>query len=64
MAKGKPGQILLPPPNGVSSKCRPFTSISDSKNLSGMNSLGFSHILGSLEMAHALTRTCAPLGTT
>ncbi|WVZ23981.1 hypothetical protein V8G54_002525 [Vigna mungo] len=62
MANGKPGHILLPPPNGVSSKLLPLKSISDSKNLSGQNNLGFSHKSGSLPMAHTLINTCAPFG--
>ncbi|PRQ17923.1 hypothetical protein RchiOBHm_Chr7g0200261 [Rosa chinensis] len=63
IANGKPGHILLPAPNGISSKFRPLTSSSDPKNLSGLNESGSSHILGSLPMAHALTSTCAPFGT-
>ncbi|CAN1825246.1 hypothetical protein LINPERHAP1_LOCUS31093 [Linum perenne] len=32
-------------------------------NLSGMNEFGWFHVVGSLPIAHALTRICAPLGT-
>ncbi|CAN1174492.1 hypothetical protein LINPERHAP2_LOCUS31347 [Linum perenne] len=32
-------------------------------NLSGINEFGLFHVFGSLPIAHALTRICAPLGT-
>ncbi|CAN1127215.1 hypothetical protein LINPERHAP2_LOCUS3890, partial [Linum perenne] len=55
--KCNPGHILLPAPNGVSSKSCPFTSIELSKNLPGLNSSGDSHISGSLPIAHVLIWT-------
>ncbi|KAG5560711.1 hypothetical protein RHGRI_003896 [Rhododendron griersonianum] len=63
MARGNPGQILRPAPNGISSKSWPRTSTSDSKNLAGMKVVGFFHMPGSLPIAQAFTSTCAPLGT-
>ncbi|OWM71928.1 hypothetical protein CDL15_Pgr017811 [Punica granatum] len=50
MAKGRPGHILWPPPNGTSSKLCPLTSMSSPKNLPGINSSGFFHMAGSLPM--------------
>ena len=62
IANGSPGHILLPPPNGITSKLRPLTSISDPINLSGSNDSGFSQTLESLPIAHVFTRSCASLG--
>ncbi|KAK8503074.1 hypothetical protein V6N11_066348 [Hibiscus sabdariffa] len=61
--KSNPGHIRRPPPNEMSLKSVPLTSILDPKNLSGMKLSGFSHMLGSLPMAHALTNTCEPSET-
>uniref|UniRef100_A0A7N2N1H3 Uncharacterized protein n=1 Tax=Quercus lobata TaxID=97700 RepID=A0A7N2N1H3_QUELO len=62
IASSKPGHVLLPPPNGNSSKFSPITSISDPKNLSGMNDFALFHDLGPRPIAHAFTSTCAPFG--
>ena len=56
-----PGHILLPEPNGNSSKFCPFTSIALSKNLSGQNSSGASHIDGSLTIRHVFMNSVVPL---
>nr|GMD49780.1 RNA polymerase, subunit H/Rpb5, conserved site-containing protein [Ipomoea batatas] len=61
-ARGNPGQILLPAPNGMSSKSCPLTSISKFQNLSGLKTNGFSQMLGSRPIAHTLTRICESLG--
>ncbi|KAK8983827.1 hypothetical protein V6N11_009611 [Hibiscus sabdariffa] len=63
LAKGSPGHIRRPAPNGMSPKSLPLTSISDPKNLSGVKLVGFSQMLGSQPMAHTLTNTCEPSGT-
>lgn len=55
--KGMPGHILLPEPNGINSKSRPFTSTSLTpfRKRSGMNSVGRSHTAGSRSIAHTFT---------
>uniref|UniRef100_A0A6N2MR56 Uncharacterized protein n=1 Tax=Salix viminalis TaxID=40686 RepID=A0A6N2MR56_SALVM len=53
----KPGQILRPEPNGISSKSCPLKSIELPRNLSGLNSFGFSQASESLSTAHAFTET-------
>jgi hypothetical protein len=52
-----PGQPLLPAPKGMNWKSFPLKSIALSKNLSGLNSSGFSHDEGSLPIAQALMIT-------
>nr|GMC86288.1 RNA polymerase, subunit H/Rpb5, conserved site-containing protein [Ipomoea batatas] len=61
---GSPTQILRPAPKGISSKCCPFTSIFEPRNLSGLNVNGssFQHS-GSLPIAQTFTNTCVPFGT-
>jgi hypothetical protein len=63
LAKGNPGQILLPAPKGMSSKSLPLKSMSFSKNLSGRNKFGSDHMLESRPIAHTFTSICAFLGT-
>nr|GMD60057.1 hypothetical protein RchiOBHm_Chr7g0200261 [Ipomoea batatas] len=62
IAIGNAGQILLPVPNGMSSKSCPLTSTCKFQNLSGLKINGFSQILVSRPIAHTLTRTCESLG--
>nr|GMD63263.1 hypothetical protein RchiOBHm_Chr7g0200261 [Ipomoea batatas] len=62
IAIGNAGQILLPVPNGMSSKSCPLTSTCKFQNLSGLKINGFSQILESRPIAHTLTRTCESLG--
>nr|GMD60056.1 hypothetical protein RchiOBHm_Chr7g0200261 [Ipomoea batatas] len=62
IANRNAGQILLPVPNGMSSKSCPLTSICKFQNLSGLKINGLSQILGSRPIAHTLTRTCESLG--
>jgi len=61
-ASRDPGQILLPLPKGVSLKCRPLKSMSESKNLSGENTSASSHTSGLLPMVHSFISTWAPCG--
>ena len=63
LANGNPGHILLPAPNGMSSKSRPLKSMSCTKNLSGINTFGFCHTLESRPIAHTFISICAFLGT-
>nr|GLL24761.1 uncharacterized protein LOC109181566 [Ipomoea trifida] len=60
---GSPTQILRPAPNGISSKCCPFTSIFERRNLSGLNVKGSSQYSGSLPIAQTFTNTCVSFGT-
>nr|GMD65967.1 hypothetical protein RchiOBHm_Chr7g0200261 [Ipomoea batatas] len=62
IANRNAGQILLPVPNGMSSKSCPLTSICKFQNLSGLKINGLSQILESRPIAHTLTRTCESLG--
>ncbi|KAM1477492.1 hypothetical protein ACFXTO_039345 [Malus domestica] len=55
--KGDSRAPLLPEPNGMSWKSWPLKSMELSSNLSGRNSSGLSHTLGSLCMENALTIT-------
>ena len=62
VAKGSPTHILLPAPNGISSKFQVLISLSI--NLSWMNCNGFFEIEGSLPIAHTLTSIWVCLGIT
>nr|VVW83264.1 unnamed protein product [Nymphaea colorata] len=61
-----PGQILWPAPNDITSKSVPFTSmcsyLDPDMNLSGWNSTGLVHMLGSKLVAQTLTKRRTPLG--
>uniref|UniRef100_A0A6N2LW82 Uncharacterized protein n=1 Tax=Salix viminalis TaxID=40686 RepID=A0A6N2LW82_SALVM len=57
-----PTQILLPAPNGISSKFCPLYSMFDPRNLSGLKEMGSSQESGSLPIAHTFTKTCVSLG--
>ena len=61
MAKPSPGQPLLPDPKGMN--LNPSLNPSHSSNLSGLNLVGSSHILGSCWMAHKFTNNIVPRGT-
>jgi hypothetical protein len=60
-----PGHILRPPPNGTNWKPFPLKSAPTlSSNLSGLNSSASGpHAAVSHPIAHALTNTMAPSGT-
>ncbi|KAK3019707.1 hypothetical protein RJ639_003941 [Escallonia herrerae] len=54
-----PGHCLLPIPNGTNL----YAPFSPPSNLSGLKVVGSSHTVGSLCMAHALTSSIVPRGT-
>ncbi|KAJ6810599.1 cytochrome P450 CYP82D47-like [Iris pallida] len=59
-----PGHALLPDPKGMSSKCWPLTStLPPDMNLSGLNSSGSGHTLGSRCSFQMFTITWVPAGT-
>lgn len=62
-ARGKPGQVHWPAPNGMKSKPCPLKSCLEQRNLLGSKVVGLSHVKGSLSMAHAQTKIRESSGT-
>lgn len=64
VANGKAGHIRRPDPNGKNSKCCPLKSLGFGSdiNLSGLNKIGSTHVLGSRPMAQTFTKICVSLG--
>ena len=56
-ARGEPGHILRPAPNGINWQSWPLKSSLECQNLSGKKQVGFVQTFGSLPMAHAFTIT-------